>query len=816
MKPRHFLANLPASQRGPLSLSVVLFLIVLALLALMYAALHINDGLRAYTKGSTHWSVSRLEAIIHLERYIRTGEPDHFAAFENRLQVTLGDRQARLAMETRELHYQHAYDGLLAGENHPEDIPGMIRLYRWFNWHPNFRDAIDIWESGDEQILALKAFADNARETIDNGEPDRETREALLARLAPIDQRLHVLEGEFVDAIAYAARHVRSMLALSLLIASALLVLLGGFLIRRISARTFEAEARFRRTFEDAPIGIFNTAPDGTWVEVNASLSRLLGHDRETLIGAREEQFLHPQDRRAGLGMVSMMRHSGLETMTLERLYRRVDGEKIPVSQTLILLRDIHGQPLRYIGVTQDLSESRRLAGELAHQVSHDELTGLINRYEFERRLQKTLRDNAGQTFSGAVLYLDLDQFKVINDTCGHTAGDAMLVEVTDIISRGLSNTDLCARFGGDEFVILVRDASPGRAETLGQQLLADIRACPFEWDGQSFSLGASIGIVPLGGERIDASEVLSLADTACHAAKESGRNQIYVVGREDVHLQARHEQMNWISRLQSAMSEDRLFLVWQPIIALGEADHDTSPARFEVLVRLNDENGEVILPGQFVVAAERFGQVAQLDNWVISRVLRWLRDNPDGADRLEQLSINISGASISDPAFLDQVREKLADAGPIARKLCFEITETAMVSNMNRALEFMEQVGRFGCHFSLDDFGIGVSSFAYLHLLPVEGVKIDGSFVRDLDQDPVHYAIVRCINDVAHATGQKTVAEFVESRELLSRLRGIGCDYLQGYAVGEPVELGRFERRVRAGQRPPARARGGRRQRLN
>ena len=801
MNPRQLFANLPASQRGPLSLFAVQFLIVLALLALMYAALHISDGLRAYTKGSAHWSVSRIETTINLERYIRTGDPRYLDAYETHLRVILGDRDARLALEAPELDYERAFEGMLAGLNHPDDIPVMIRLFRWFSRHPHFREAIDVWATGDQQILILRDFAVTARETIDNGEPDSQTREALLDRLAPIDQRLDTLEGEFVEAIAHSARHVRSMLALTLMIASGLLVLLGGFLIRYISARTFEAEARFRRTFEDAPIGIFNTARDGTWLEVNASLCRLLGHERHTLIGAREEQFLHPQDRRAGLGMVSMMRHSGLETMTLERLYRRVDGEKVPVSQTLILLRDINGHPLRYIGVTQDLSESRRLAGELAHQVSHDELTGLINRYEFERRLQRVLRDNAGRTFSGALLYLDLDQFKVINDTCGHTAGDAMLVEVADIILDCLDAVDLCARFGGDEFVILLRDASPGRAEKLGQQLLADIRACPFEWEGQSFSLGASIGVVPLGGEHIDASEVLSLADTACHAAKESGRNQVYLVGREDVHLQARHEQMNWISRLQGAMAEDRLFLMWQPIVSLRDAERNVPPARFEVLVRLNDENGEVILPGQFVVAAERFGQVAQLDNWVISRTLRWLRDNPDSAAGIEQLSINISGASISDPAFLDQVREQLADAGPVVHKLCFEITETAMVSNMNRALEFMEQVGRFGCHFSLDDFGIGVSSFAYLHLLPVQGVKIDGSFVRDLDHDPVHYAIVRCINDVAHATGQKTVAEFVESRELLSRLRGIGCDYLQGYAVGEPVELGRFERRTRKSQ---------------
>lgn len=792
--------RLPAIHRGPLAISAVLILIVALLMALVYAALYVNDGLRAYTIGNRHWSTARMQATTELADYIRSGDRAHLDAFHSRLEIPLADRRARIALESGEFDYDTVFRDFAIGDNHPADIARLINLYRWFGWHPRFRHAIVIWQRADEHILALRDLATEIETTVAARTLMEVERQEYLTALADVDDTLIPLEQEFAESLGETARWVNTA-SMSVLGGSAVILLAGGLVaVRRLTARTFEAEERLRTMVEQAPIGIIHADLTGRWLQVNQTLCRILGYPREHLLGACEEDFLDDPDTSDTTVKRRMRDLVGDEAKpaAIVRRYRRADGETVWLSTSTSAVYNSAGKPTSIVIIVQDVTESHRLSRELSYRARHDPLTGLINRDEFQRRLENAIERVRVDGIPAALCYLDLDQFKVVNDTCGHGAGDAVLIQVGTLIRSCLRTNDTLARFGGDEFVILFEACTADKAQAIAERILSTISSTRFTaGEDQTFSLGASVGLVPVVDQHTTAAELLSAADAACYSAKESGRNQVHFADPASVERHSHHQEMHWAQRLYKALEEDRFFLVWQPVVRLADIDRDAPPRRFEVLVRMRDDDGEIIMPGSFIAAAERFGQIVELDHWVVDRAIAWLEWNPRHADDIDLLSINLSGLSISDASFLESTRKRLQQARIVPAQICFEITETMMVTNMTRALRFMQEMHELGCRFALDDFGIGVSSFAYLHAMPVEYVKIDGIFVRDIDSDPIHDSIVRCIHDVAHATGQETVAESVESPTLLPRLRSIGCDYVQGYAIGEPVEIGSLERRI-------------------
>lgn len=786
----------PASPRRPQGPFVVLFLIVFLLLAAMYGALALNKGIRGYSAGESQWSKSRKEAVHQLDRYLIGGGDAHWERFERGLAVPLADRRARLEMDRRDFDYDAAFDHFVAGANHPADVPMMIRLYRWFAWQDRFARVIDAWAEADRYILQLAALGAQVRHAYEIGEMTPERRRGFGAELERIDQGAARMETEFSTRLGEAARWLQGVLAVVLLSSSLVLLALGGYIVRHttarvFTARTFEAEERFRRTFEVAPVGIFHMALDGTWTDVNDSMCRMLGYPPEKLVGAREADFLAPGEDGEGGFQPAMPEDA--DRFVAERHYLRADGYDIVVHLSITLVRDIAGRPLNYVAVAHDVTESRRLARELSYRARHDALTGLYNRYEFERRLKTALGHSASESLPGVVAFLDLDQFKVVNDTCGHTAGDAMLTQVAAVIRGCLRSNDTLARLGGDEFGILLEACSIERAQVIAKKIRSEVAAFRFPWEGRSFSLGVSIGLVPFsGGGDDDATRLLSVADTACYRAKEAGRNQINVARVGDASIRRHQDEMRWLQRLEEAHSDSRFQLVWEPIMP---ADYraDEIPRRFEVLLRMRDHDGAVIQPGSFLPAAERYGQILKLDQWVLTTLLEWLGRNPETAGRIDQVNVNVSGAALSNPEYIGRAKSLLSAARFPVDRLCFEITETMAISNINAAIAFMRHMSAMGCRFALDDFGIGVSSFAYLNSLPVDYVKIDGVFVRDIDQDPVHASIVKCVNDVAHSMGKGTVAEFVETAAVRAKLLRLGCDAVQGYAIGRALPLGDF-----------------------
>jgi Amt family ammonium transporter len=383
--------------------------------------------------------------------------------------------------------------------------------------------------------------------------------------------------------------------------------------------------------------------------------------------------------------------------------------------------------------------------------------------------------------------YLDLDQFKLVNDTCGHVAGDEFLRQLSELLSDRLGDRGTLARLGGDEFGLLLHPCTVPTARALADELRDVVQRFRFAWAQRIFTIGVSIGIVEITSDESECPEsVLSAADTACYMAKDNGRNRIQVYQADDQALLDRQAEMHWVSEINRALEQDRLCLYVQDIVTTA----DDIARHYEILVRMLDDQGRVWLPGAFLPAAERYSLAPAIDRWVIRNAFEWMANNP--VDPHEIYAINLSGRSLTGDGFLSFVLGELDTHGIRPSNVCFEITETAAISNLAFARSFMDTLRRRGCRFALDDFGSGLSSFTYLKDLPVEFLKIDGSFVRDIHLDRVHYSIVRSMNDVGHAMGMSTIAEFVDSTAVLECLREIGVDALQGYRYSRPHPLGK------------------------
>jgi len=436
----------------------------------------------------------------------------------------------------------------------------------------------------------------------------------------------------------------------------------------------------------------------------------------------------------------------------------------------------------------------RRAQEVIRHLAYHDALTGLVNRVEFENSVRHALR-TASEGARHALLYLDLDQFKVINDTCGHVAGDELLRQLAMLLKEPIRESDTLARLGGDEFGVLLAHCSLDKAQSVAERMLQLIREFRFVWQDKTFAIGASAGLVIIDGSGQTLSDLLRAADMACYAAKERGRNRVHVYRPDDAELLQRHGEMQWISRLQRALEEDRFVLFSQPIVSLSPAKDSARQA--ELLLRLRGDDGTLILPGAFIPAAERYSLMPELDRWVVrhafTNIARW--GGPDSDGVLGKCFINLSGATLSDDGFAGYVREQLRVHAVAPESVCFEITETAAIANLASALEFIGEVKRLGCQVALDDFGAGLSSFSYLKTLRADFLKIDGSFIRNMLADPMDAAIVEAINSVGHVAGLETIAEFVETPEIKEALARIGVDYAQGYGIALPAVLESEER---------------------
>ena len=429
----------------------------------------------------------------------------------------------------------------------------------------------------------------------------------------------------------------------------------------------------------------------------------------------------------------------------------------------------------------------RESDARLSHQASHDDLTGLLNRREFDSRLNRALQQAQVDKSEHILCYLDLDQFKVINDTCGHIAGDELLRQLGSVLQLSIRKHDTLARLGGDEFGILMEHCDIEHATTVAENLCKQVEEYRFTWENQSYSVGVSIGLVAINQYSANAVDLFQAADVACYAAKNAGRNRVHIYAEDNAIAMQHQGEMQWIVRINKAIEEDRFKLYAQPIAPLVNKD---TGFHFEVLLRMVGEDGKIIPPGSFLPAAERYDLMTKLDRIVIDKVFEFLRNRQDCIDKLTMCSVNLSGQSLTDPSFLDYVVDLFLQHDIPPEKICFEITETAAIANLATASRFIHLMKGQGCFFALDDFGSGLSSFAYLKNLPVDYLKIDGMFVRDIGDDPIDYAMVKSINEIGQILDKKTIAEFVENDLILEKLMEIGVDYAQGYVISHPEPI--------------------------
>ena len=543
-----------------------------------------------------------------------------------------------------------------------------------------------------------------------------------------------------------------------------------------------QSESRFRALYHDNPSMFFTLNSHGIILSTNNYGAEQFGYIANTLIGTSVFDMFHQEDKNTAVQLIKscIAEPESIHRWDIRKL--RKDGSILWVREAARVVTDSTGETSILI-VCEDITEAHTLSTELSFQASHDALTGLANRREFTHRAEQLLSTLKRKPSTHALCFLDLDQFKIINDTCGHTAGDEMLRQLSKVIQSCVREHDTLARLGGDEFGLLIENCSIKDAYNVALSILSLIQNHQFLWDKHHFKVSASIGLVPINSSTTNLAELLSSADAACYIAKDKGRNQIYVHNTQNTEITQRHDEMRWVTRITQALQNNQFCLYAQPIVSLN----NQLDLHYELLIRMIDDEGKIIPPDEFLPAAERYNLIVNIDLWVIENAFQLLLSHPKFLDSINFCSINLSGPSIGNPQILAFITEQLDKLNTSNEKICFEITETAAISNLSAAINFMTTLKALGCQFALDDFGSGLSSFAYLKNLPVDYLKIDGMFVKDIVDDPIAHAMVKSINEIGHVMGMRTIAEYVENDAIKSKLKKMHVDYAQGYGIDKP-----------------------------
>jgi len=755
--------------------------------ALILVSLDFLSATRAYVAGESHWSRAQQNVVFRLDRYAEQGNPADLAEAREQLAVPLAAREARRLLAEGFIDAGRTRDAFVRAGNSPDDVPKMIRLHRHLAGMPEVQRALAPWQDGDAWVERLDRLADELEAyrqspADSNGSIDASIRD----ELALIDRSLARDTLAFAGAMSEAGtaieRAARGFTLAALIVIGALLLLATLRAIREFR----RSETRFWTTFEQAPVGMALIDSHTALCEINESLAELLQRRPGELSGQPLSHFSHAEDRGALRKFIIDRSQRGGPGAELESRYLRPDGSVVWAKLSLAPLDPASGASGELqVAVLEDISEPHRLAGELAYQAAHDQLTGLPNRREFERSLNQLLHRANRARGSHALCLVDLDQFKVVNDSFGHLAGDALLVRLSEQMQACLRDGDLLARLDGDEFGILLKHCSKDTAIEVIERLRSVISDFSFRWEEQAITISASIGLVPLDERYQDAPTLLQRANIACHEAKDQGRNRVQVHSDERDSSRRRHEEMEWVHRINQALGQDRLRFHGQLIQPMSQGRY-----RCELLLRLKADDGVMHTASRFMEAAERFHTARTVDRWVVEHALAAIRLQSARLPEISSWHINLSGQSVDCDTMLPEIIQRIRDHGVPPERLCFEVTETAAMHSLEEARAFFSELRALGCQIALDDFGKGLSTFDYLKQLPVDLVKIDGGFVRELAHSELDHAMVRSIHEIARIAGLETVAESVESVEVLLRLRRIGIDYLQGHIVHTPCRL--------------------------
>ncbi|TDV70379.1 EAL domain-containing protein [Pseudomonas sp. LP_7_YM] len=776
------------------------FIAVVLLQALLgCVSLEMMSAVRSYVGGESLWSKGQKDAIYYLNLYANSRDEINYLKYQRAIAVPQGGHDLRVAMDQPEPDLARAKAGILQGGNDSDDAQGVIWLYLNFRHFSYLEKAVDLWKIGDDYLVQLDEVAREMHQRIVDGSATHADVLAWKQQINAINEGVTPAAMAFSDALGAVSRMILRILVVVNLTTGIVLILLALLRTHKLLeqrhafALALQTEKeRAQITLESIGDGVITTDVDGSITYMNPAAEHMTHWKNGQAVGLPLAALFNLIDENDQKDNSTLIEHilsgklgGGSENA---KLIQRLDGSTVSVA--------LVGSPIRTEGkvcgavlVLHDMTQERQYIASLSWQATHDALTGLANRREFEYRLELALSELGHQPGQHSLMFLDLDQFKLVNDTSGHAAGDELLRHICTLLQQGIREGDTLARLGGDEFGILLEHCSPEVAEEVAEGLRQTVESLHFIWKGRPFVTTVSIGVVHVSNAPTTLEASLRSADMACYMAKEKGRNRVQVYNDDDSELSTRFGEMAWIQRLHVALEEDRFCLYSQEIAPLAR---ETANGRghVEILLRLRDESGRLILPDSFIPAAERYGMMSTLDRWVVQSVFRviaeCLSDN-HGKGPMAVCAINLSGTSIGDDAFLEFLRQQFQIYAIPPELICFEITETSAIANLGSAIRFINELKGLGCRFSLDDFCAGMSSFAYLKHLPVDFLKIDGSFVRDMLDDPVNRAMVEVINQIGHVMGKQTIAEFVESPQIEQVLLEIGVDYGQGYVIERP-----------------------------
>lgn len=562
-----------------------------------------------------------------------------------------------------------------------------------------------------------------------------------------------------------------------------------------------QEQQRAMLTLNSIADAVFSMDSDGYIVYLNRAAENLLHIEASEAVGKSCYSIIDIRSERSGHKIFFITTDSnigGLQDSASDAVLLASDGSKIPVHYSVAQVQG-SSEPGGHVIVLRNMGQERELKRRLAWRASRDDLTGLLNRSEFRLSVANAIELAQTRPGSQGLLYIDLDEFKIVNDTCGHLAGDRLLKQVSTLLLSQTRKQDTVARLGGDEFGVLLTNCSTDEAVEIASGLIDSINDIRFSFMNKAFHVGASVGLVSINQKTCDLEDLLATVDAACYTAKEQGRNRVFV-GQVDNHkINLRVEELNQASRIRHALRDDRLILYYQPIVDTENPSH-RHYHHLEILVRMLDKSGTMVSPGAFIPVAERNGLMQDVDRWIVQHLFETeserLRQHYQS--RIEKgapesgfvYTINLSGSSLVDPQFLEFVKAQIRKYAIPPGSVAFEITETQVITHMDKAIQFMSELKKLGCSFLLDDFGSGMSSFGYLKNLPVDYLKIDGLFVKDICSDPIDYSMVKAINEIGHLMGLKTIAEYVENEEIFAALHRIGVDMAQGYGVAPPKPL--------------------------
>ncbi|RMQ75809.1 Sensory box/GGDEF domain/EAL domain protein [Pseudomonas syringae pv. tomato] len=759
-------------------------------------SLYTMSAVRSYVAGESLWSKGQKDAIHYLSLYANTHDERDYLKYQNAFAVPQGGQALRKALDQPIPSLSDARAGIIQGGNHPDDVNGIIWMYLNFHNFSFMKQAIHYWAVGDSYLTQLNELALHIHERVSRGDVGSAQVDQWRVQINVINEGVTPAAKAFSDALGEGSRFILNLLMAVNLFTAVVLILLALLRVRRlIVQRRLFADAlqlekeRAQITLESIGDGVITIDVAGAIVYMNPAAEGLTHWKSTQASGlplAALFNLLDENDQKDSSTLIDQIVTGKLKGGSADsKLIQRLDGSTVSVA--------LVGTPIYTEGVVSgavlvlhDMTQERQYIADLSWQAAHDPLTGLVNRSEFERRLQQVLDDSS--TSSHCLMFLDLDQFKLVNDTGGHAAGDELLRQLCQALPQGLRDSDTLARLGGDEFGVLLVDCTTSTAHDIAEALREIVQGLHFMWKGRPFMTTVSIGLVHLGDTPATLEGSLSAADMACYMAKEKGRNRVQVYSVDDLTLSMRFGEMAWIQRLHMAMDENRFCLYAQEIASIKDQGNEVR--HIEILLRLRDESGRMVVPDNFIPAAERYGLMTTLDRWVVQNVFKVIAQcQSDDRHQVPQAlcAINLSGSSIGDDTFLEYLKQQFKTFAVAPEMICFEITETSAIADLDSAIRFINELKALGCQFSLDDFCSGMSSFAYLKHLPVDFLKIDGSFVKDMLDNPINKAMVEVINNIGHVMGKRTIAEYVETSQVESALQEMGVDFAQGYLIARP-----------------------------